>query len=131
MAEGSVLTGKTGSITYGAVPTTVRIINFSVKKSSSPVPVSDGGSGDFEEFLPGKRVNWSGSFEKFLRSGQTEIPFNEVLTFKGIVETGVEIAGSIIVNDRNVVVDTNNNEATKFTYSFQGTGTLTDDWVLS
>ena len=127
LAQGETITGKNGKITYGNTPgTEVKITTWSIKKTSQPVNTTDNGSGDYEEYKPGKRISWNGSFEGFIKAGDAAVPFNQLIDFEGDADTGINCKGKIIINDEGYTVDVNSGDAVKIQRSFQGSGILTE-----
>jgi hypothetical protein len=122
----TVITGQLGTISFGAVPTPVKITKWSFKKSATPGNVSDNSSAGFEEFVPAKLVNWSGSFAAFMRKTTAPPAFNQVVAFTGVADTGTTYSGSVIITEEGGDVDTISGNAVMVTRNFQGTGVLTE-----
>ena len=126
MSTDVVITGQAGTVSFGTVPTAVKITKWTLKKAAAPINTTDNSSSGFDEFVPAKVVNWTGTFVGFLRKGVTPPAFNQVVAFSGLADTGATYAGNVIINDESMDVDTVGGNAVQLTRSFQGTGTLTE-----
>jgi hypothetical protein len=123
---GDVITGILGTISFGSTPTAVKITKWSLKKSASPINVSDNGSAGFEEFKPAKNIGWTGSFTGFMRVGVTPPAINSIVAFSGVADTGSTYSGNVIITEEGFDVDTVGGNAVQVSRNFTGTGTLTE-----
>lgn len=119
---GDLITGKLGAVSVGG--TAIDITAWSIQKSATPLNGSDSSSGDWEEFAVGKRVDWKGTFEGFMKAGEDAPAFNTEAAFVGTADTGIFYNGQIIITEQSTPVDVNNSENVKVAFSFQGTGVL-------
>ena len=124
VVNGSQITGQSGTITFGAVA--IKITKWTMKKTASPINVSDNGSGGFSEFKPAKLINWNGTFTGFMRKGVASPPFNAVVAFVGLADTGITYEGSVIIGEEGFEVDTIGGNAVQVSRNFQGSGVLTE-----
>lgn len=122
-SAGDLITGKNGAVSIGGTP--IDITAWSIVKTTTPLNGSDSGSGDWEEFAVGKRADWKGTFEGFMKAGEAAPSFNTEVAFIGTADTGITYNGDIIITEQSTPVDVNNSENVKVSFSFQGTGALT------
>ena len=122
----TVITGEHGTVSFGAVPTAIKLTKFTIKKSAAPINVSDNSSNGFADFVPAKLVEWTGTISGFLRKGVQPPAFNTVVDFTGTTEVGDTYAGKIILSEESTDVDTVGGNAVQVNRNFQGTGVLTE-----
>lgn len=130
---GDLLTGKDAQVFWGAGVTEIDITAWSISKTTTPINGSDSGNAaaGYEVFGVGKRVDWKGTFEGFMKAGTPQPTFNTVMAFVGVVDSvgivgAIQASGNIVVTEVSTPVDVNNSENVKVAYSFQGTSTLTE-----
>jgi hypothetical protein len=128
LTVGDVITGENGKVTYGATPTVVDLIDFTIKKAATAVDTTDNSTvaSGFKTFKPGKKIEWNGTINALLKAGVAEPPFNTIISFVGTADTGVTYTGNIIITGVDTTVNTTDNNATKIAYTYQGTGALTE-----
>lgn len=133
LVAGDLLTGKDAQVFWGAGATEILITAWSLTKTTTPINGSDSGNAaaGHEVFGVGKRVDWKGTFEGFMRAGTPQPTFNTVMAAKFVVDkvgivSDIELTGNILITEVGTPVDVNNSENVKVSYSFQGTSTLTE-----
>ena len=119
---------KTGNSTLGSA-TEKKIKDWSFSQSGSVIDVTDSGSGDAREHVPGKRSTTTGSFSCFHLYGETEFTVNTEYEAHLMEDdtSGDEFywSGKIIITDRSINNSVEGESANDISYSFTATTALT------
>jgi hypothetical protein len=105
-----------------------KIKDWSFSQSGGVIDVTDSGSGDSREHVPGKRSSTSGSFSAFHLYNETELTVNTEYEAHLMEEdtSGDEVywSGKIIITDKSFSVAIEGESAVEVSYSFTATGAL-------
>lgn len=119
---------KTGNATLGSA-TEKKVKDWSFSKSGGVIDVTDSGSGDAREHVPGKRSTTTGSFSCFHLYGETEFEVNTEYEahFMEDDTSGDEVyhSGKIIITDKSLNNSVEGESANDMSYSFTATTSLT------
>ena len=119
---------KTGNATLGSA-TEKKIKDWSFSQSGGVIDVTDSGSGDSREHVPGKRSSTSGSFSAYHLYNETELLVNTEYEAHLMEEdtSGDEVywSGKIIITDKSFSVAIEGESAVEVSYSFTATTALT------
>jgi len=118
---------KTGNSTLGSA-TEKKIKDWSFSQSGGVIDVTDSGSGDAREHVPGKRSTTTGSFSCFHLYGETEFTVNTEYEAHLMEDdtSGDEFywSGKIIITDRSINNSVEGESANDISYSFTATTAL-------
>ena len=119
---------KTGNATLGSA-VEKKIKDWSFSQSGGVIDVTDSGSGDSREHVPGKRSSTTGSFSCFHLYGETEFTVNTEYEAHLMEDdtSGDEFywSGKIIITDRSINNSVEGESANDISYSFTATSALT------
>lgn len=123
------LSGKDGTVKYGATPTELEVTDWSYDKSMEVKEVTDSGSGDGKEYLPDGRYSITGSFSAFVEMSVTPPTFGtEVALQLHYDATNYDGFNAIITNE-SPALQVTGGDAVKKTFSFTATGAITETRV--
>lgn len=120
------ITGKNGTLKTGnsslGSATEKKITDWSFDEQGGVIDVTDSGSTDSREHVPGKRTTTSGSFSAFHLFGETELVVNTEYEAHLVEDdtTGDEVywSGKIIITSRGLSVPIEGEDAVKISYGF-------------
>ena len=128
-----VLTGKNGTVKTGnsvyASATEFKITEWSMNITGGALDVTDAGSGDWREKVPGKRASANGSFTAIHKTDSVDFTVNTEVEAH-LVENDVSAAeyywsGKIIITDMGLSVPIEGEDVVKTTFSFESNGAMT------
>ena len=128
----SVITGKDGTVkhgnaTYGSA-TELKVTEWSMNITGGALDVSDAGSGDWREKVPGKRKSATGSFtiiaetDVALLTVNTEVEVH--LVEDGTADAEIYWSGAVIITDMGASVPVEGEDVEKISYSFEAAGSM-------
>lgn len=113
-------------VSGGTITHTIDITGFSYTATAQVADVTDSSSSTWKDFTPSGYQDFSGTFEGFVKSGINPPDFGSSISF-GLYETDTASAtGSGILTSKAVTLSIDGTSAVKVSYSFKGTGTITE-----
>jgi len=110
----------------GTITHTIDITAFSYTATAQVADVTDSSSTTWKDFIASGFDDFSGTFEGFLKSGINPPSFGSSISF-GFYETdSASATGSGVLTSKAVTLNVDGTEAVKVSYSFKGTGTITE-----
>jgi len=125
MASTITISGASGTLTAqgGAVPITA----WTITQKGDTREVTDSNSGAVSEFIPEGHTQWEGTAEAWVQDGTATLTVGAAAaagTFLAV--TGTQWAGNMILTNKNIGLQIKGTDAVKVSYTFQGTGALTE-----
>ena len=118
------ISGASGTASFGG--TTVAITGWSCDVAGEVINTTDSGDTTWETFISSGWTNWSGTFEGFAIAGVADLTIGGTAAALVLVATAPDqYSGSAILTGVSTVVAVPGAEPVKKSYTFQGTGTLT------
>lgn len=118
------LSGAGGTATFDS--TEVLITGWTVDISGETIPVTDSGDTTWMQHIASGFKGWSGTFEGFAIAGTADEAIGGAAATLVLVAGGSDqYSGSAILTNVSTGVDVPGTEAVTKSYTFQGTGTLT------
>ena len=119
------ISGSGGTCT-AAAGTTVAITNWTLDVAGEVIGTTDSGDSTWDTFIASGWTNWSGTFEGFAISGVADLTLGAAAAALVLVAGAPnQYSGSAILTGVSTSVDVAGAEAVKKSYTFQGTGALT------
>ena len=128
----SVITGKDGTVKHGNATlgsaTELEVTEWSMNITGGALDVSDAGSGDWREKVPGKRKSATGSFNVIAKTDVALLTVNtevEVhLVEDDTTDTEIYWSGAVIITDMGASVPVEGEDVEKISYSFEAAGEM-------
>ena len=119
------VTGSDGTATFNSVAVTVT--NWSITIDAPTFDSTDSGStaGWMENTATGRK-GWSGSLEGFLEASVAGATLGTSATLVLLADTGITWTGSAIMTQKTVDNPVATADGTKVSYTFIGTGAVTE-----
>ena len=123
------LHGKDGDVKSGAT-SLLGIDTWTVDTEADVLEVTDFQSAGKKEFIPGN-TGWSGTFEGNIDNTQDitasppDLVAGKIVALELILDSAMKLTGDAIV--QTVSITTPQADKIRYTVTFQGTGTLTQD----
>lgn len=133
MALTGRITGKGGTVKLGNATlgsaVEYKVLSWNLSIENSAIDVTDAGSGDWREKVPGKRNSASGSFEAIMRYGETDIAVGTSIEAHFLADDTstdeVYYSGAITVTSFGISVPVEGEDVVKKSYNFEALGTIT------
>jgi len=118
------ISGASGTATFGE--TLTAITGWSCDVAGEVIDTTDSGDSTWKTFLGNGWTSWSGTFEGFAIAGVSDLTIGGTAAALSLVAGATDnYSGSAILTGVSTVADVPGTEAVKKSYTFQGTGTLT------
>lgn len=118
------ISGSIGTAVFG--DTTVAITGWTCDVAGEVINVTDSGDTTWQAFIASGWTSWSGSFEGFAIAGVADLTIGgTAATLSLTANASNSYSGSAILLGVSTTLDVPGAEAVKKSYTFQGTGTLT------
>lgn len=118
------ISGAIGTAVFGG--TTVAITGWTCDVAGEVIKTTDSGDSTWDTFLASGWTSWSGSFEGFAIAGVADLTIGGTAATLSLTANATNnYSGSAILTGVSTSLDVPGAEAVKKSYTFQGTGTLT------
>ena len=118
------ISGASGTATFDS--TVIVITGWTVDVAGEVINTTDSGDTTWESFIAKGFTSWSGTFEGFAVAGTADPTIGGAAATLSLVAGATDnYSGSAIMTGVSTVVDVPGAEAVKKSFTFQGTGTLT------
>jgi hypothetical protein len=125
----AVVLGSATSQTYttgGSVQRCIAIIGWTINKKGDTREVTDSNSGAFSEFINEGHTSFDGTFEGFLGDGSLRPTIGSSTTLVLYLNGTDYFSGTVKITGETDALSVKGTDAVKVSYTFQGTGTLTE-----
>jgi len=125
----AVALGTATSQTYtsgGSVSRCVTITGWSLTQKADTREVTDSGSGATSEFIAEGHTQFDGSFEGILPDGALRPSVGSSYAMTLDMDASDSFSGTVKITGMTPVLQIKGTDAVKVSYTFQGTGTLTE-----
>jgi len=110
----------------GTVQRCCSIVGWTMTQKGDTREVTDSNSGAVSEFLSEGHTQWDGSFEGMLPDGALRPTVGSSYTGVFAMNSGDSFSGTIKITGMTPALQVKGTDAVKVSYTFQGTGTLTE-----
>jgi hypothetical protein len=122
----AIISGSTGTVSYGATPTSVaKLTAWTLEQTQGVLDVTNNGSSAFREKVADGFTSWSGSFEAFFDSASTLPTVGSDAALNLTYDGTDKWSGDAIITGRTDSIQVAGGDAVKVNFTFEGSGTLT------
>jgi hypothetical protein len=110
----------------GTVQRTCSITGWTLNQKCDTREVTDSNSGATSEFIPEGHTQWEGTFEGMLPDGANRPTVGSSYAVVLAMNSSDSFSGTVKITGMNPSLQVKGADAVKVSYTFQGTGTLTE-----